>query len=467
MLLPEKKEREYRFRLALRMGLPIFGLILVLVFTTLINNYDSLTFSFYVESLLLLVVSVYFILYLIYKGFDVAITDPVSKTFTREYLQDYLKEQIKSNDDYTLILIGVDNISDINTQYGIKNGDRVLQYVAQWIGEYLQEHQRSGFPIGRIKGGDFIIGLEGSSEEHKVLLDLFCLKGDELKFNNIEIKISSAITDTKLTQNLDHLFDTLFEQQEYNRYKKNFDTETIDPTTLELMVINAIENSALLVATQKVYDKAKNARFCELFIRMKTDYGKYIHQKKYMKVINKLGLTLDFDTMVVEKIFTNIDKFSQQKIALNISTTSLRDSSFYNKVEELVRKDETLRGRIVFLFCENEYYSKIDKFNAIIRSFRELGIELAVDRLGTLHSSFLYFRDLHVDMARFDSSYTKKERLERFSDIIAGFGVMAKAKNIQTWVKMVETNEQLEKLEALDIALYEGKLLSTMEEIEL
>ena len=49
MLLPEKKEREYRFKLALRMGLPIFGLILVLVFTTLINNYESLSISFYIE----------------------------------------------------------------------------------------------------------------------------------------------------------------------------------------------------------------------------------------------------------------------------------------------------------------------------------------------------------------------------------------------------------------------------------
>jgi len=225
MLLPEKKEREYRFGLALRMGLPIFGLILVLVFTTLINNYENLSAAFYIESVLLLFVSVYFILYLIYKGFDVKITDPVSKTFTREYLFDFLKKKIKEHERYTLILIGVDNISDINSQFGIKNGDRVLSYIAHWIGEYLQDRGLQDFPLGRVKGGDFVIGLPGGVEKHKVLIELLCLKSDDFKVDNIEVKISGAIVDTSLTKNLDHLIDALFEQQEQNRYKKEISYE--------------------------------------------------------------------------------------------------------------------------------------------------------------------------------------------------------------------------------------------------
>ena len=55
MLLPQTKEREYRFKLALRMGLPIFALIIALVSHTLIDNYVTLNISFYVESLALLV----------------------------------------------------------------------------------------------------------------------------------------------------------------------------------------------------------------------------------------------------------------------------------------------------------------------------------------------------------------------------------------------------------------------------
>ena len=61
MYLPEKKEREYRFRLALRMGLPIFALIFALVTHTFITNYKNLDVGFYIESLLALIFGVYFI----------------------------------------------------------------------------------------------------------------------------------------------------------------------------------------------------------------------------------------------------------------------------------------------------------------------------------------------------------------------------------------------------------------------
>lgn len=73
MLLPEIKEREYRFRLALRMVLPIFALVVALIFHTFTTSQETLSTSFYIESILILVFSIYFIFYLIYKGFDTKI----------------------------------------------------------------------------------------------------------------------------------------------------------------------------------------------------------------------------------------------------------------------------------------------------------------------------------------------------------------------------------------------------------
>ena len=465
MLLPEKKEREYRFGLALRMGLPIFGLILVLVFTTLINNYKNLSAAFYIESLLLLFVSVYFILYLIYKGFDVTITDPVSKTFTREYFYDYLKEQIKKHKHYTLILVSVDNISDINEQYGIKNGDKVLRYVAKWLGEYLQKEGFSDFPIGRIKGGDFLVGLEGSASEHNVLMDLFCLKSDELNMDNIEIKISSAITDTIFSKNIDHLIDHLFEQQEINRYKKESNNDMIDPNELESLVIEAIENHSILIAAQSVYNAEKEPQFAELFVRIKTKDGRYIYQKKYKKVINKLGLTLDFDLMLIENILQNREKFQTKEVAVQIATSSLRNPLFFEKIQQLAQKEEKSFDGFIFLFSENEYYFKTKKFNSVLESYKKLGIRFALDYLGMLHTSFLYLRDLYVDIVRFDSSYTKEDHLKESAEIIRGLGHIAHSKGVKTWVKMIENEEQFEFAKKLEVDYFQGKYLSQMKEM--
>ena len=464
MLLPEKKEREYRFGLALRMGLPIFGLILVLVFTTLISHHETLTPAFYIESLLLLLVSVYFILYLIYKGFDVTITDPVSKTFTREYLYEYLKKELQKHERYTLILISVDNITDINTQYGIKNGDRVLRLVAEWIVEYLRQEGYSDFPIGRIKGGDFVIGLEGSVIEHKVLVELLCLKSDEFKIDNIEVKISAAITDTTLTKNLDHLIESLFEQQERNRYKKEMVEEKIDPNELESLVIEAIENRSVSIASQSVFDTEKRAQFAELFIRLKTKSGRFIYQKKYKKVINKLGLTLDFDMMIVEKVVQNIDRFGEDRVALQVSTSSLRNPLFFERIEHLLNNDALTGEKLILCFSEQEYYFKTQKFNTMLRSYKELGITFGIDHLGVVHSSFLYLRDLDIDIVRFDSIYTKEGHMERYADIIRGLSYIAHAKGVKTWVKMIEESSQFELARELGIDYLQGKYLSQLKE---
>ena len=342
MLLPHVKEREYRFGLALRMGLPIFILVLILISNTLITTYESLDYSFYIESILLLALSIYFIFFLIYKSFDERITDSVTKTFTREYLYKYLKEEIKKNRDYTFVLISVDNLNDINRRYGIKNGDKVLYKTVKLIGRYLKDKGIKNFPIGHVKGGDFIIGLEEKKEIYTTVLELFYLKCDEFKVDDIEVKISGAITDTLFSRELNHLVENLFELQnekknrflakptesetlvphlgetkvslpkfskKFNLQKTEKVQEEINPTELESIVINAIKNRAFTIMKQDVFENEK-AVIKECFFKLKATDGKILHPKTYMKVINKLGLRVDFDLMILEK---NIKNCSNKK----------------------------------------------------------------------------------------------------------------------------------------------------------
>ena len=103
MLLPETKERELRFKLALRMGLPIFFLTILLAFVGLSEYFERIPPSFYITSIIILGVMVYFIFFLIYAGFDERITDPITKTFDREYLTGYLKKEMEEG-PYTLFL---------------------------------------------------------------------------------------------------------------------------------------------------------------------------------------------------------------------------------------------------------------------------------------------------------------------------------------------------------------------------
>jgi len=459
MLLSQTKEREYRFKLALRMVLPIFALVIALIFNTLIDDSLNFSTSFLIESILLLAVSIYFILYIIYKGFDVQITEIVTKTFTREYLYNYLKKEIKKNNSYTLALISVDNIHDINSIYGIKNGDKVLFEVVKWIEKEFENKGISNYPLGHIKGGDFVLGLKGLKTSYSTLINMICLKSSEFKVNDIEVKISTAITDTTFSNELEYMIENLFEIQELNKVQKTKLDQNINPNELESLVIKALNNRSFILSTQNVFENKKIVAK-ECFVKLKHSDSKIIHQKSYMKVISKLGLVVEYDLMILEKIIFHCDENTDFFYAVNINPSSLRNHVFLSKMKELLRENSYSMGKIILILSENEYYSYIERYNSIIRSLQNFGVKIAVDRLGAIHTSFLYLRDLNIDIVRFDNYYIKN--LE-YKNIIDGFNSMAHSKGMKTWVKMVESEEILSIVEDINIDYIQGKYLSELE----
>lgn len=463
MLLPQTKEREYRFRLALRMVLPIFTLISTLFFHTFLTSQDTLSTSFYIEILLVLFFSIYFIFYLIYKGFDIKITDHISNAFTREYIYKYLKKEIKKNNEYTLILISIDNLYEINNKYGIKNGDKVLSEIVLWIAKYLKTKNIENFPIGRIKGGDFVIGLSGDKDQYKTIMELMHLKSEEFKVDEIEIQISLAINDIKFSKNIDFLIENLFELQIKNIESKLFTNleDEINPSDLEYFVINAIKNRDLNIFMQDVFEGDKKV-FKECFIKLNSPDGKLLHQKNYMKILDKLRLMNEHDIIVLEKIVEICKKTDDEKFVIPLAATSIRNPIIFGRIKEIIYKNRCVKDRIIILFSENEYFPKIDKFNEYLEELKDFGILIAVDRLGSLHTSFLYLRDLNVDIVRFDSYYSKKISEKRYENVLSGFNTMAQKKGVKTWMKMIEDENTKKVAQEIGVNYLQGKYLAPL-----
>jgi len=463
MLLPDIKEREYRFRLALRMGLPIFALVLALISNILITHNQSISPSFYLISIILLVFNIYFILYIIYESFDIRITEIVSKTFTREYLYEYLKNDIKKNKEYTLILISIDNLNDINSRYGIKNGDNVLRKTTQWVNKYFLSKELSNYPMGHIKGGDFVVGFKGTKNQYESILELLNLKSDHFTIDDIEVQISTSIIDTTFSTKLEFLIENLFEQQSTSKNQKSITQKhsDINPDKLETVVIDALKNKSFIIMTQDIFDGDKSI-IKECFVKLITSEEKIIHPKSYIKILDKFGLMVEFDLMVLEENIFKCNNSIDDKYVINISPSSLRNRTFISRAKKLINANKNIKDRLIFLLSEVEYYSQVQRYNDTLQSFRDMGILIAIDRLGAIHTSFLYLRDLDVDIVRFDSFYTKEIVNDKYRSIIDGFNTMAHEKGVKTWIKMVETQEIKEKAQELNIDYIQGRYLASV-----
>ena len=446
------------------MGLPIFFLGLLSIFAFINQPEESITPSFYIGATLILAIMIYFFLYMIYRGFDERVTDPITHTFTREYLYKLLKKEILK-ENYSIILISIDNLHNINETYGIKNGDTVLYRTVKEITNFLDTKGIHDFPLGHIKGGDFLIGLDGKKEKYASIIDLMCLKFSSSNINNIEVQIVGAIVDNSFSKNLDYLVDHLFEQQTLNKFSKDIrkDEDAIDPNDLEISIIDAIKNCSFKIYAQNIYDKSGNTFLEDLSVKLEIK-EKIIHQKVFIPVINRLGLSKEYDLMLLDKVANKISK-NGKLCAFSISPTTIRDPHFMSYVRGLIDTYANIEHKIVLLISEIDYYNNVVRYNQTIQNLRAMGIFIAIDRFGEYHSSFLYFREIEVDMVRFDSKYTKSLSSDRYESILKGLHVSINALNSKSWIKMIEDEKTDKICNAIGIDLKQGRYLDNLKEL--
>ncbi len=469
MLLPEEKERAQRFKLALRMGLPIFILFVIILLSFFSFGDGAVPAFFLVIAVSAFAVMIYYIFYLLYQGQEERITDPITHTFSREYLINYFKKQIHKG-PYTILLVSVRNLTDINSRYGVKKGDRVLYEVGHWIGTFLKEKEIQRFPIGHYKGSDFLIGLPGTKEQYQNMMDLMCLKFQNRTIDEIEISLTSALVDTNYSRDIDQLTTRLFQiSDEKLAYKPTFDEEELDPTELESSVIDAIKNHSFSLMFQ-IVDEKETASMLEASVKLINGEGKIIHQNKFMPVIDRLGLTRTYDEMILEKVVNLSENVPHNLIlAFPLSPSSVRNNSFLERALTLLSHNESARGRIMFILSENDYYDHPKRYNELLQAYRRLGIFIAIDNFGAFKSSMTFLKDLKVDVLRFDNTYGKNIKEKEYQDIVKGLNVVANGLGLRTWIRMIEDRSQEKIVTALGIDFVQGNYLgkiASLEEIE-
>lgn len=469
MLLPEEKERALRFRLALRIGLPIFLLFLLILISFFSFGDGAIPVFFLVIAVSSFAVMTYYIFYLIYQGQEERITDPITHTFSREYLNNYFKRQIEKG-AYTIFLVSVRNLTEINSRYGVKKGDRVLYEVGQWIGDFLKEKEIERFPIGHYKGSDFLIGLPGTKERYQNLLDLMCLKFQNRTIDEIEISFSSAIVDTKYSRDIDQLTMRLFDiSDEKSIYKQHVEEEEIDPTELEASVIKAIQKHSFSLMFQ-IVDEKEIPSMLEASVKLINDEGKIIHQNKFMPVVDRLGLTRTYDEMILEKVVKVSENTPPNLIlAFSLSPSSVRNNSFLERALTLLSNNESARGRIMFVLSEKDYEDQPKRYNELLQAYRRLGIFIAIDNFGAFKGGMTFLKDLKVDVLRFDNAYGKNIKQKEYQIIAKGLNVIAQGLGLRSWIRMIEDESEGKIVTSLGIDFVQGNYLgkiAALEELE-
>ncbi len=454
----EELERGQRFWVALRMGVPIFLLTGILLYSLLTQYFEVIPYNFIIVIIGSLGVAVYFQFYLIYQAFDERITDSATHTFTGEYFTKLFSRRIRKRTQ-TLILFSVNNLPDINQKMGLKKANQLLYVLARQIDTFLQERKIERPAIYRVRGGDFVIMIEGERQENRNTFDLLSTKIGTSVINNIEISSSGAIIDSTLSDDLNKLIDRLFELQfERRKTLEMMEEDNEKLGDIERRVFEALEYSRFSIMGQKVH--GRDETLIDISIKLVDHEGKLIHQKRFLPIISREGIQRRYDIEKIKSLLLHIDESINAKYAVHIACETLRSRLFLDDLSTLSKKYNL--GSLAFIIEEQEYYSNIKRFNALLQSYRSFGITIIIDALGANHTSQLYMKDLDADIIRFEGSYGKKITDEGYLGMVEGLNVAAKRMGIRSWIRMIEDEESLRLAKSVGIDLYSGNYLDTI-----
>lgn len=433
----------------------------ILMFVRLSEYFLEIPTDFLLSALFVLAVSIYFIFYMIYRGFDEQITDPITHTFTRQKVVSILTDDIKKYEHYSIVLVEIENLADINARYGTNAGDKVLQLVAKEAGKFFTSKGFDKFPIGHFKGGDFIIGLKGNYNTIRPFLEMMCVKFDDFNMNDIEIKVRGAIVDKSLSKDVSSLIERLFElnetEIEEGEYVHTISEDDLSILELEENIRYAIDQRNFSSMYQPVQADEK---IVQVSFKLQGKDDKIIHQKIFMPIVNRLGYEREFDEIILEKVLNSCAKLENVSFAFNISPSVMRNNRFAQRFKQMVKSAKVDYSRLIIILSEKEVYANMKRYNATLQEYRALGVRFVLDNVGSLNSSVEYIKRLEVDIIRFDKTFSKHIDSSAYNSLLYGYKKMCEDMNMKSWIKMVDNEATKTFFEEMDIDYIQGNLVS-------
>jgi len=447
--------------LALRTGLPLFILATTLMFFRLSEYFLEIPSSFFFMAVFILAVSIYFIFYMIYRGFDEQITDPITHTFTRQKVMSIIQDDIKKYDSYSLVLVSIENLGDINARYGIQAGDKALKLVAKEAGKFFISKDFQKFPIGHFKGGDFLIGLKGNYNTIRPFLEMMCLKFDDFVMNDIEIKVRGAIVDKSLSEDVPSLIERLFELKESDMEEG----EHVNVLSKDDLTILELEENIRYAIAEKNFSSMFQRIACEeelaqVSFKLQGKDDKIIHQKTFMPIINRLGYEREFDEIILQKVIEHCKKIEKVSFAFNIAPSVIRNTRFMHRFKQIVEFEGIEYSRLIIILSEKEVYANMKRYNAVLQDYRNLGVRFILDNVGSLNSSVEYIKRLEVDIIRFDKPFAKHIDSPVYTSLLYGYLRLCKETKMKSWVKMVDNEETKTFFETIGVDYIQGNVVS-------
>lgn len=373
-----------------------------------------------------------------------------------------------------LALIDLDNLKEINDQFGHSVGDSLIRKIAQ----RLTERVRNADTVARSAGDEFA-GVFSLGDRDEILelpaQRLLDAISEPLEVDGVSFQITAGIgfarypDDARNAQDLMRRADLALHRAK--RRGRNqwslFEAETEAQLVLRRRTrdrfVKALSDGDMTFHYQPKVDMRTGKVFgAEALARWCSDGQKNMPPGQWLPVIEtdtSLSAALGRHALhsVVEQLGRWHDKGLELVVSVNISARHLQMPGFVDDVRNAIRTSPNLASYLALEVTETTLVEDSKRLGEVLAACRQLGLKIALDDFGTGYASLSYLQTLPADVVKVDVDFVRNMPWDtRAFSIVAGTLQMAQMSGMEVVAEGVETEEHGKRLLQLGCPLAQG-----------
>ncbi|WP_380181836.1 EAL domain-containing protein [Kalamiella sp. sgz302252] len=398
-----------------------------------------------------------------------ALTGLPNRLYMSEFLLSRLQAQPTAERPLVLISLDLDHFKPINDTWGHAAGDSVLNEVSHRLRSVL----KAGDLVSRQGGDEFIIIVSDLNGEQEIdaccqaLLDEVCRPfqlGLQEVFIGASMGLALAPDDAMQAEELLRLADiALYKSKREGRnrwtwYSAEMAEQLVQRREMERNLRKAIAGNELRLFYQPRYClQESRLDGAEALIRWEHPLSGLIMPDKFIPLAEETGLIIEISDWVLHRACHDALGWPEPMyVSVNISPAEFRSGNLALRVANALAVSGLEASRLELEITENITLENPQSALETMQSLKALGVKLTVDDFGAGHASLGYLKTFPFDGMKMDRSYMSDfPHSAQAMSIVEGIIGLGKAFSLTVTAEGIETQEQLQELQA--IACQEGQ----------
>ncbi|CAM8673656.1 putative bifunctional diguanylate cyclase/phosphodiesterase [Leclercia sp. M-A074-M] len=405
-----------------------------------------------------------------YDVYHDSLTGMNNRQFFWENIKKIIQVAEKNNESVTVMLFDLDRFKEINDTYCHDVGDMLLRQIS----ERLIAMSLTTDTLYRLGGDEFAFlssGLTESSAVSRAQKICASINQPYTIYNtiiNIATCVGIVISDTERRSDFLYKFAdlALYEAKkegpgQIKVFRPIMLQKLQESRTLEHDLAMALANKEFVVYYQPIVDSFSREIYSyEALVRWVHPLKGLLSPDSFIPVAEKTGMINELGRSVLELACREAATWAvPAKISVNVSPIQLSSKAFAGIVLSILEETGLAADRLELEVTESSLFTDNDTPLNTLNTLRARGVQISIDDFGTGYSSLSRLSKLAFDKIKIDKSFvhsiSDQDDALTIIKLITG---MAKSLNMKAVAEGVETQEQLESLQALGCDLAQGYL---------